>query len=62
MRETWLWNLFLDDERERMFIETLNAVYEEMKRIESLSNLDVINIVQCGQHVKNCALKNVLKI
>ncbi|KYN43896.1 hypothetical protein ALC56_01631 [Trachymyrmex septentrionalis] len=50
-KRTWLWNLLLDDERER--IETLDAVYED---IESLTNLDVTNTMRCGQHVKNCAL------
>ena len=49
-KRTWLWNLFLDDEREHMYIETLNAVYEDM---ESSTNLNVANIMQC---VKNCAL------
>ncbi|KYN30358.1 hypothetical protein ALC56_15334 [Trachymyrmex septentrionalis] len=39
-----------------MYIETLDAVYDYM---ESLSNLDVINIIRCG-HVKNRALQNVL--
>ncbi|EGI60448.1 hypothetical protein G5I_11346 [Acromyrmex echinatior] len=58
-KRTWLWNLLLDDEGERMYIETLDAVYEDM---ESLSNLDVTNIIRCGQYVKNCALQNVLKI
>ena len=38
---------------------TLDAVYEDM---ESLTNLDVANTMRCGQHVKNCALQNVLKI
>ena len=58
-KRTWLWNLLLD-ERERIHIETLNAVYEDM---ESLTNLDVANTMRCGQHVKNCALqKFVLKI
>jgi len=47
----------LDDERERKYIETLDAVYKDM---EFLSNLDVTNTI-CG-HVKNCALQNVLKI
>ena len=56
-KRTWLQNLLL--ERERTYIETLDAVYEDM---ESLSNLDVTNIIRCGQHVKNCALQNVLKI
>ena len=58
-KRTWLRNLLLNDERERIYIETLDAVYEDM---ESLSNLEVTNIIQCGQHVKNCALQNVLKI
>ncbi|KYN19362.1 hypothetical protein ALC57_08307 [Trachymyrmex cornetzi] len=58
-KRTWLWNLLLDDERERVYIETLDAVYEDM---ESLINLDVANTMRCGQHVKNCALQNVLKI
>ncbi|KYN36139.1 hypothetical protein ALC56_09514 [Trachymyrmex septentrionalis] len=58
-KRTWLWNLLLDDERERMYIDTLDAVYED---IDSLTNLDVTNIVRCGQRVKNCALQSVLKI
>ncbi|KYN42557.1 hypothetical protein ALC56_03016 [Trachymyrmex septentrionalis] len=58
-KRTWLWNLLLDDERERMYIDTLDAVCED---IESLTNLDVTNTMRCGQHVKNCALQNVLKI
>ena len=57
-KRTWLQNLLLDDERERMYIEALDAVYEDT---ESLSNVDVTNIIRCG-HVKNCALQNVLKI
>ena len=44
-KRTWLWNLLLDDERERMYIDTLDAVYED---IESLTNLDVTNTMQCG--------------
>ncbi|KYM86190.1 hypothetical protein ALC53_04157 [Atta colombica] len=31
-------------------------------KTESLTNLDVANTMRCGQHVKNCALQNVLKI
>ena len=51
----------MDVERERIYVETLVAVYEDM---ESLTNLDVANtmLILCGQHVKNCALQNVLKI
>ncbi|KYN19120.1 hypothetical protein ALC57_08544 [Trachymyrmex cornetzi] len=36
-KRMWLWNLLLDDERERMNIVTLDAVYEDM---ESLTYLD----------------------
>jgi len=57
-KRMWLWNL-LDDERERIYIETLDAVYEDM---ESLINLDVANTMRCGQYVKYCALQNILKI
>jgi len=42
-----------------MYIETLDTVYENM---ELLTNLDVVHTMRCGQHVKNCALQNVLKI
>ena len=58
-KRTWLWNLLLNDERERIYIEILDAVYEDMK---SLTNLNVANTMRCGQHVKNCVLQNVLKI
>ena len=58
-KRTWLWNLLLDNERECIYIETLDAVYEDM---ESLTNLDVANTMRCGQHIKNCELQNVLKI
>jgi len=30
-KRTWLWNLLLDDERERMYIEILDAVYKGME-------------------------------
>jgi len=49
--------LLLDDERER--IETLDAIYEDM---ESLINLNLANTMRYGQHVKNCALPNELKV
>ncbi|EGI63182.1 hypothetical protein G5I_08439 [Acromyrmex echinatior] len=48
-KRMWLQNLLLDDERERVYIEALDAVYEDM---ESLSNLDVTNIIRCGQHLR----------
>jgi len=43
-KRMWLWNLLLDDEWERIYIETLNAIYEDMK---SLTNLDVANTIVC---------------
>ena len=45
-----LWNLLLDDERERIYIESLDAVYEDM---ESLTNLDVLIL---------CDMDNMLRI
>jgi len=42
----WLWNLLLNDEWERMYIETLDAVFKDM---ESLTNLDVANTMRCRQ-------------
>ena len=46
------------------YSETLDAVYEDMESLSNLdvTNLDVTNTIWCGQHVKNCALQNVLKI
>jgi len=44
-KRTWLWNLLLDDERERIYIEILDVVYEDM---EFLTNLDVANTMRCG--------------
>ena len=60
-KRTWLWNLLLDDERERIYIVTLDAVYEDM---ESLTNLDVaIYIILCDvNNMFRIALKNVMKI
>jgi len=46
---TWLWNLFLDDERECIYIKILDAVYEDM---ESLTNLDDCNTIRCGKQCK----------
>ncbi|KYN21927.1 hypothetical protein ALC57_05693, partial [Trachymyrmex cornetzi] len=56
-KRTWLLNLLLDDKRERMHVETLDAVCEDM---ESSTTLD--NTMRYGQHVKHCALQNVFKI
>ncbi|KAL6253712.1 hypothetical protein P5V15_015527 [Pogonomyrmex californicus] len=53
------WNLLLDDERECVYIETLNADYDD---IDSLNNLDADNTMRCGYHYTNCALQNVFKL
>jgi len=58
-KRRWLWNLLLYDGEERMYIEILDAVYEDM---ESLTNLDDCNTIRCDRHAKNCALQNVFKI
>jgi len=42
-----------------MYIETLDAVYED---VETLTNSDITNTVRCEQHVKKYTLQNVLKI
>jgi len=39
-------------------IETLDVDHED---IDSFRNLDITNIVQCENYVKNCALQNVFK-
>ncbi|KYM94590.1 hypothetical protein ALC62_14780 [Cyphomyrmex costatus] len=55
-KRTWLRDLLLD---ERVHIETLDAVYEDIK---SLADIDVIDTMRCGHHANNCALQNVFKI
>ena len=42
-KQMWLWKLFLDNKRKHIYIESLNAVYENM---ESLSNLDITNTMR----------------
>jgi len=58
-KRRWLWNLLLYDGEERMYIEILDAVYEDM---ESLTNLDDCNTIRYDRHVKDCTLQNVFKI
>ncbi|KAL6258247.1 hypothetical protein P5V15_010177 [Pogonomyrmex californicus] len=58
-KRKWLRNLLLDDERERAYIETLDADYED---IDSLNNLNADNSIQCGYYYTNCALQNVFKL
>ncbi|KAL6258405.1 hypothetical protein P5V15_010363 [Pogonomyrmex californicus] len=53
-KRQWLWNLLLDDER--VYIETLDADYED---VDSLNNLDADNTMRCGYHYTNCALQNM---
>jgi len=37
-KRMWLWNLLLDNEREHMYIEFLDAVYEDMKSLIEIFN------------------------
>ncbi|KYN14453.1 hypothetical protein ALC57_13340, partial [Trachymyrmex cornetzi] len=55
-KREWLADIFDSD---NLIIETLDADYKD---IDSLHNLDVINTMRCGKHIKNCALQNVFKI
>jgi len=49
--------------RERWIIEILDVPITKTKSIyKILNNLDIINIMRCEKHVKNCALRNVFKI
>ena len=50
------WRIFGSDDST---IKTLDADQED---IDSLHNLDVINTIRYGKHVKNCALQYVFRI
>jgi len=50
--------MFESEARDDTIIKNLDD-YED---VEFLKNLDVMNIMRCGKHVKNCALQNVFKI
>ncbi|KAL6254736.1 hypothetical protein P5V15_014062 [Pogonomyrmex californicus] len=58
-KRKWLRSLLLNDERKRVYIETLDANYED---VDSLNNLDADNTIRCGYHYTNCALQNVFKL
>jgi len=47
-KREWLRNLLQDDAREDVYIENIDAHYED--------------IVRCQKHVTNCALQNVFKL
>ncbi|KYN11120.1 hypothetical protein ALC57_16737, partial [Trachymyrmex cornetzi] len=55
-KREWLADIL---DRDNLIIETLDDDYKD---IDSLYNLDVINTMRCGKHIKNCALQNVFKI
>jgi len=56
-KREWLQNLLLDDAREDVYIENIDAHYED---IESLNKLDIT--LRCQKHDNNCTLQNVFKI
>jgi len=58
-KREWLRNLLLDDAREDIYIENIEAHYED---IESLNKLDITHTLRCQNHVSNCALQNVFKL
>ena len=58
-KRKWLQNLLLDDAREDIYVENIEAHYED---IGSLNEMDVTHTLRCTQHVTNCALQNVFKI
>jgi len=58
-KREWLRDLLLDEARRAVYVENIEAHYED---IESLNKLDVIHTLHCQKHVKNCALQNVFKI
>jgi hypothetical protein len=58
-KREWLRDLIQYDRRDRAYIETLDADYED---VDSLNNLDAT--IKCGQHRtdNHCALENVFKL
>jgi len=58
-KREWLRDLLLDEARRAVYVENIEAYYED---IESLNKLHVTHTFRCQKHVKNCALQNVFKI
>jgi len=57
-KRKWLRDLLLDEARRDVYVENIEAHYED---IESLNKLNVTYTFR-QKHVKNCALQNVFKI
>jgi len=58
-KQEWLQNLLQDDAREDVYIENIDAHYED---IESLNKLNITHTSRCQKYVTNCALQNVFKL
>jgi len=58
-KREWLQNLLQDDAREDVYIENIDAYYED---IEFLNKLDITHTLRCQKHVTHCALQNVFKL
>jgi len=56
-KREWLQNLLQDDAREDVYIENIDAHYEDMESLK----LDVMHTLRCQKHITNCALQNVFK-
>ncbi|KYN42709.1 hypothetical protein ALC56_02868, partial [Trachymyrmex septentrionalis] len=54
--------IFEKDYTPNWTIEITIIKVQRINPVTYLLNLDVANIMRCRQHVKNCALQNVLKI
>ena len=58
-KREWLRDLLLDEARQKIYVENIEAHY---KGIESLNKLDITHTLRCQNHVNNCALQNVFKL
>ncbi|XP_036143157.1 uncharacterized protein LOC118645667 [Monomorium pharaonis] len=58
-KREWLRNLLLDDTKEDIYVENIEAHYDD---IRSLNEMDVTHTLRCAHHSTNCALQNVFKI
>ena len=55
-KKKWLREILEDDD---LRIETINADFDDIARLE---DLDVIGTLCCGYHTKHCAMQNVCKL
>jgi len=56
-KRNWLRDMLLDDQRERVRIETLDAVYED---VESLKRMNATAAPRCARHGRDCVAVDAL--